>query len=120
MTAPRHFPRSVRLLNAGGFDAVFKRGQRASGQYFSVVFAPGTGSGPRLGLTVSKKTAPRAVDRNRIKRQVRESFRLNQSQLPAVDMVISARPGSANAKRADLRAALEPLWTRIAKACAAS
>ena len=44
-------------------------------------------------VIVSKKNARRAVDRNRIKRIIREQFRLHQFILPAVDLVVLARPG---------------------------
>ena len=42
----------------------------------------------RLGLVVAKKLLKRAVDRNRVKRVVREQFRLRRSALPAVDLVV--------------------------------
>lgn len=46
----------------------------------------------RLGITVSKRVSKRAVDRNRIKRVVRDSFRRHCRQLPAGDYVIVAKP----------------------------
>ena len=46
---------------------------------------------PRLGLTVAKKHLKRAHERNRIKRLVRESFRLSQHRLPAYDFVFVAK-----------------------------
>ena len=42
----------------------------------------------RLGVVVSKRGNAKAVRRNRIKRLIRERFRLNQPQLPGVDMAI--------------------------------
>lgn len=46
---------------------------------------------PRLGLAISKKNAKRAVDRNRIKRLIREGFRQETNRLPSVDIVILSR-----------------------------
>jgi len=43
---------------------------------------------PRLGILVSKKHDARAVERNRIKRCIREAFRLEQETLGAVDLLI--------------------------------
>jgi ribonuclease P protein component len=43
---------------------------------------------PRLGILVSKKHAARAVDRNRIKRCIREAFRLEQEALGPIDLLI--------------------------------
>lgn len=45
----------------------------------------------RLGLAVSKKQARRAVQRNRLKRLIRESFRIHQHSLPAWDYVVFAK-----------------------------
>ena len=64
----------------------------------------------RLGLAISARSVPRAVDRNRIKRQARESFRMNRSSLPARDVVVLARAGAAKAGARELRATLERLW----------
>ena len=48
-------------------------------------------SHPRLGLAISKKIIRKAVDRNRVKRMIRESFRLNQQQLGCFDIVVLAK-----------------------------
>ena len=49
------------------------------------------GKGPRLGLVVGKKNLPGAVDRNALKRIVREAFRERRSELPACDIMIRLR-----------------------------
>lgn len=64
----------------------------------------------RLGTAVSKKVRKRAVDRNRIKRIVRESFRLRAPTLPALDVVISISTRRPLRDEADLRRALGRLW----------
>lgn len=48
---------------------------------------------PRLGLVVSKKVSKKAVQRNRIKRQIREAFRYSQGQLSDMDFIVVASPG---------------------------
>ena len=68
---------------------------------------------PRLGIIVSKKSAKKAVCRNRIKRQVRESFRHVASKLPNMDIVIVARHSASSAKNEDLRQCLDQLWQRL-------
>jgi len=75
---------------------------------------------PRLGLAVSRKVSPTAVGRNRIKRQVRESFRTRQASLPGIDIVVMARREAAGAPSAQLRRSLERHWQRLAQRCDAS
>ncbi|MDT8409040.1 MAG: ribonuclease P protein component [Wenzhouxiangellaceae bacterium] len=69
--------------------------------------------GPRIGLAIAKRVARRAVDRNRIRRQARETFRLHRHHLPAEDFVVLAKPAAADADKPQLRQALNQLWNRF-------
>lgn len=71
----------------------------------------------RLGMAVAKKRAKRAVDRNRLKRIIRESFRCQQI-LFGVDIVVLPRDASVKAHNEDLCKSLDEQWTRIAQQCA--
>ena len=75
---------------------------------------------PRLGLAVASKLAGGSVERNRIRRVVRESFRLHQHELPAVDIVVNARSGARNADNASIVRSLERHWQAVSKQCAQS
>ena len=75
---------------------------------------------PRLGMAVQSKLAGGSVARNRIRRVVRESFRLHQHELPAVDLVVSARPRTRDATNGELRAAVEELWGKVRQQCVSS
>lgn len=75
---------------------------------------------PRLGLAVGIKAAGNAVNRNRIKRLVRESFRGRRLELPAVDLVVNARPAAGKARNAEITQSVAVLWNRIAQRCARS
>ena len=68
---------------------------------------------PRLGLIFSKKNVRRAVDRNRLKRLVRDSIRLRQHQLPAVDIVVLARRGVHELDNATVHRQLQGMWRRL-------
>jgi ribonuclease P protein component len=74
---------------------------------------------PRLGLVISRKAARTAVARNRIKRLVRESFRHTQQQLGGLDIVVIGRPGIALQANRDFVEALDKLWKKLIKTCAA-
>ena len=67
----------------------------------------------RLGLAVAKKRARRAVDRNRIKRVARESFRHVRAELTGLDVVIMNRDAAKDATAPELRRSLDALWSRL-------
>lgn len=74
----------------------------------------------RLGLAVGIKAAGNAVKRNRIKRLARESFRHRQHDMPALDIVVNARPAATTSSSAEIRASLQSHWDRIVRRCARS
>ena len=76
--------------------------------------------GPRIGLAVAVRTAGGSVQRNRIRRVIRESFRLHQHELPAADLVVSARARARGAAGPELHAALAALWKKVVLVCAKS
>lgn len=69
----------------------------------------------RVGLAISKKVDKRAVVRNRIKRQVRESFRQHLQELPPADFVVMANAAAADASGARIRDSLNAHWQRLAR-----
>jgi ribonuclease P protein component len=82
---------------------------------FAVVAAGNELAHPRLGMAVGIKAAGNAVSRNRIRRAIRETFRQLQHQLPAVDIVVNARPGSKTADRSALLYSLETLFAKVTR-----
>ena len=104
------FPRSSRLLKAAEFRRVFQRPSKSADRYFTLLARSSSLDHPRLGLAISKKHIKRAVDRNRIKRIVRESFRLHQADLPALDFVVMAKGGAQKLSNAVLFDALARHW----------
>lgn len=69
--------------------------------------------GARLGLAIGARAARSAVCRNRLKRLIRESFRMHRRELPAVDIVVIARAAAAEASNRELFASLARLWHEI-------
>lgn len=106
------FSRELRLLAPVQFKTVFEQPQRASTPQLTLLARQNNLEHARLGLTVAKKHLKRAHDRNRIKRLVRESFRLKQHQLPNCDFVFVAKGGIGKLTNAELLETLEKLWQR--------
>lgn len=75
------FPRSARLIRAYEFKRVYGRGRRIRGRAMTLVAYKRRSPGLRLGLSVSKDHGC-AVRRNKIKRLLREAFRLERPALP--------------------------------------
>ena len=108
------FPRSARLLQAAEFRAVFSDARyKVSCRNFLVLALPADKDGGRLGLVVSKKNVPGAVQRNRVKRLVRERFRHSRAGLSGVDMVVLARKDVHKLGNAAMRQRLESLWREL-------
>ncbi|WKD49845.1 ribonuclease P protein component [Microbulbifer spongiae] len=110
------FAKALRLLNAAQYRQVFNETLvRSAHPHLLILARPNALEHPRLGLVISKKHVRKATDRNQIKRISRETFRLQQHQLPALDTVVLARPGVANLDKAALAKLLNKLWCKLAK-----
>jgi len=113
----RTFGRVDRLRSSREFQHVSRRGQRASSSGFVVIAAPRrdqthAGRG-RIGLTVSRRVGG-AVDRNRVKRRLREWFRRSATRTAgAIDWVVIARPGVAMLPSEAVAAELDGLCGRL-------
>ena len=113
-------PARLRLRRKSDFDAAYARGRRIGDGFFAVTATKNNTGAARLGMAVAVRTAGNAVGRNRLRRIIRESFRVHQHELPAVDLVVSARPAARAAAPAALHASLVALWKRVGEPCATS
>lgn len=108
------FPKSLRLLNSGDFQSVFDQASfRAHHQQFLILARVNNYNHPRLGLVIAKKHVRLAVERNRIKRQIRESFRHRQALLAGLDVIVLARKGMDSLSNQQLSEQLEQQWQRL-------
>lgn len=108
--------RSARLTNAAAFAAVFAHRCFGRSEHLTVSAKPGTPSAGRLGLAMSRKVAARAVDRNYMKRVIRDAFRCNAAQFAGMDVVVTPRRifrrGQGKVIEAELMALAGPLGNR--------
>lgn len=111
----RRFGRQQRLLQADDFARVFDKPVRRSDRFFTILYINSDQPVARLGLAIAKKRARRAIDRNRIKRIVRESFRHSQDTLAGKDIVVLARESTARADNASLYQSLQKHWQGLGK-----
>ena len=74
-------PKGARLRDSSEFRSVYARGKRYDGSFMTVFVYPNALGRHRFGITASRKAASAAVDRNRMKRLLRESFRLSRLHL---------------------------------------
>jgi len=107
-------PRHSRLLRPSDFAALRGNSQRIATGCFIAEHRRNEQSMARLGIAVSRRVDKRAVVRNRIRRVIRESFRLHRAGLPAADILVIVRVQSAEVANAQLRADIETIWRRLA------
>jgi ribonuclease P protein component len=113
---PLKFPRERRLRTPADFKRVYSQGRRISNEFFTANSQPNQMPLPRLGMSVAVRTMGGAVERNRLRRMIRESFRLHQALLLPLDIVVGVRSAARSAPSAQLRASLEQLWSRLGRA----
>lgn len=90
------FPRSLHVCKSKEFTAIYT-GKRVSGSMF-IIYYNILGSVGKAGFTVSKKVSKSAVERNKLKRRLREIYRQNRNLLPAnVSIIIRVLPQAAGA-----------------------
>lgn len=113
---PLAFSKAQRLLEPREFKAVFDAAlYKASHRSLLLLAIPRTGGSARLGLVVAKKNARLAVQRNRLKRILRERFRQQQHSLSGLDIVALVKPGLAQMDNAAVRQLVDEQLARLLK-----
>jgi len=118
---PLSLPKTYLLRKKSEYDNVYLRGKRVHGEKFSLILLPNNLEHNRLGISIHGQLKG-AAKRNRIKRIIREFFRLNRRflqekssrscELPSMDIVITVRKGFNMKKLADFAVAISSLLDR--------
>ena len=102
-----------RLASKADFERLLRAGERRSRSGYTFFTSARADGPPRLGILITRKHAARATVRNRLKRCIREAFRLEQAGLGAIDVLVrppfGARPGAGMLER------LRGLFVELAK-----
>lgn len=113
------FPRTARLTHRAEFDFVFNApDQCSSDRHFTVLArarVEDVTASFRLGMVVAKKRIAKAHERNRVKRQIRESFRRQRFSCAPVDIIVLPKTPAADATRGELKRSLERHWRKICR-----
>ena len=112
--AEQSFPAARRLQTSADFKQVFDAPEQrvAKGPWLALA-RPGQQSCARLGIVVGKKNVRAAHQRNRLKRQIRESFRCQDWSSKQLDIVVLARKGAAAVDSKNLRTSLQQIWWKL-------
>jgi ribonuclease P protein component len=118
---PLSLPKTYLLRKKSEYDNVYLRGKRVHGENFSLILLPNNLKHNRLGISIHGQLKG-AAKRNRIKRIIREFFRLDRRflqekssrscELPSMDIVITVRKGFNLQKPADFAVAVSSLLDR--------
>jgi len=106
------FSSSQRVRQSKEFEQAF-RNKAYTNKWFAIHLLDSKFAFARLGMVVSKRTMPKSVHRNFAKRLIREIFRNNSSQLPALDFVVRIRRKLAKDSSVEARSALLQLMLSI-------
>jgi ribonuclease P protein component len=85
------YSRRYRFRAQGSFGPVLRGARKIRGRFFAIHVVPARTEVSRLGIALTRKLVPRSVDRNRVKRLVRETFRRHVVKLAGFDCVVMLR-----------------------------
>ena len=94
---------------------MFSDARSISDKYFVIRYQPNQLEVSRLGTAVSKKAVRTSIQRNRLKRIIRESFR--HENLSGCDLVVTVRSAVVNADNRVLYQSLRKLWQELLSRC---
>lgn len=110
---PAGLSRRHRFSTRGSFAPALRSARKIRGQFAVLHFASRAAPPARLGIALTRRLAPRAVDRNRFKRIVRETFRRHPVKALALDCVVALRAPFAGAGARAAKAEVAGLFDQL-------
>ena len=107
------YSRRHRFAERGSFGPVLRSPQKLRSRLAIVHVAPARGSHSRMGLALTRRLVPDAVDRNLVKRMVRETFRRHIAKSLSFDCVVMLRERFADGQAAQIAAEVGELLDRL-------
>lgn len=108
----QQFDRSRRLITKRDYAFVFENARKWVTPNLTILYRDNHFGHARLGLALSKRVLPKAHDRNRVKRLLREAFRTAE-HLPAIDMVVLAKSDVLKTENTVLLHQLRQVWGKL-------
>jgi len=115
---PRHarkegFSRRHRFAQRGSFGPVLRSSRKIRGRLAVVHAVSGAGGVSRLGIALTRRLVPSSLERNRVKRMLRETFRRHEVKDAGLDCVVTLRSRFDPATAAELRAEVASLFDQL-------
>ena len=110
-----HFSKTKRLIKKYEYNYVFNQAKKLVTPEFIFLYRKNELGHARLGMALSKKHIAKAHDRNRLKRLLRESFRVKS--LPSIDIVVLARQSTKRADEHYIKANTGKAWDKLTALC---
>ena len=109
------YSRRHRFSVQGSFGTVLRGSRKMRGRFAILHVAPGRPGESRLGVALTRRLVPLSVDRNRVKRLVRDTFRRHVVKRAGLDCVVSLRERFDDARAEPLFNEIRTLFDQLAK-----
>jgi ribonuclease P protein component len=103
------FPKDLKIRKTSQYEEIFGKSKKLNGEHFRILYVRNPLGYPRLGIVVGKRSVPGSVERNRVKRVLREVFRRNKPFFGSMDLVIVAKKGSEGLDYAQAKGEIEAI-----------
>ena len=113
------FSRRHRFTGQGSFGPILRASRKLRGRFAVIHAAPGIPGRSRLGIALTRRNVPSSVQRNRLKRLVREAFRTHPVKGAGLDLIVMLReryePRTEGEVILEVRALMDDLCARTAR-----